>query len=212
MGKSNYDITKEKMQTEFLKYDQERMIEKFGLRHDEAYLYIRFVGRDYRVSRDSGKVEWSEDGFVHKEDGSFEEAMSIYDVLCYSKEGCHLSERFARINNMKGTVHSNGLGDSSTNAPARFFDSREEALRRACESLGGQREAVGEVAYRIPTFDFLPVILQFWHSDEEFPPSLQLLWDENILSFMHYETTYYTAGHLLRRIQELMERVPPSLS
>lgn len=211
MAKSNYDITKEKMQTEFLKYDQEKMIEKFCLKHDKEYLYIRFIGRDYRVSRTSGRVEWSEDGFLHCTDGNYNEAMSIFDVLCYSKEGCHLSGRFSRINNMKGTVHSSGLGESSTNETALYFDGREELLRRACQLLGGTEERIGEVAYRIPAFDFLPVILQFWHSDEEFPPSLQILWDENILSFMHYETTYYTAGHLMERLRELME-VPGSLS
>lgn len=71
-------------------------------------------------------------------------------------------------------------------------------------SSGGVREPVGDVAYRLPTFDFLPVIVQFWESDEEFPASFQILWDENVLDFMHYETTYYTAGHLLARLEEVM--------
>ena len=40
--------------------------------------------------------------------------------------------------------------------------------------------------------------------DYEFPASLQLLWDTNTLDFVHYETTYYIAGHLLSRLRELM--------
>lgn len=205
MVKSNYDITKEKMQTQFLKYDQQGMISQFHLEHDEEYLYLRFIGRDCRIGRTTGKVECSEDGFAHVTDACFNEAMSIYDVLCCSKDGCHLSGRFSRINNMKGTVHSSGLGDCLANEAARDFENKAKLLRRACEQLGGTKEKVGEVSYRLNTFDFLPVILQFWDADEEFPASLQLLWDENILDYMHYETTYYTGGHLLDRLRALVK-------
>lgn len=213
MAKSNYEITKEKMQTHFLSFDQERMIRQFDLRHDDDYLYLRFIGRMYRIGRRNGKVWWEQavprtDGGLQEVscvEADFNEAMSIYDVLCCSKDGCRLSGRFARINSMKGTVHSSGLGDMLYTGAAEKFDGRAELLRSACERLGGIRESVGDVAYRLPTFDFLPVIVQFWESDEEFPASFQILWDENVLDFMHYETTYYTAGHLLTRLEEIMK-------
>ena len=35
---SNYETTKRRVQGEFLKYDQEKMIRKFALRFDEDYL------------------------------------------------------------------------------------------------------------------------------------------------------------------------------
>ena len=47
--------------------------------------------------------------------------------------------------------------------------------------------------------------LKFYHSDEDFPPSVTLLWDENMLQFVYYETVFYIAGVLLRRLQEAME-------
>ena len=40
---SNYETTKRRVQGEFLKYDQEKMIRKFALRFDENYLYINFI-------------------------------------------------------------------------------------------------------------------------------------------------------------------------
>lgn len=104
MARTNYEQTRDRMQTEFLKYPQERMIEKFRLKYDTGYLYLRFIGRAYRIDRHSGKVEWSEDGFLHSVHADFNESMSVFDVLCYSKEGCHLSGHFSRINNLKGTV------------------------------------------------------------------------------------------------------------
>ena len=76
------------------------------------------------------------------------------------------------------------------------------ALARACEALGGTPLSGADVGYTLPLFPFLPVQLRFWHGDEEFPPSLQLLWDEHTLQFMRYETTYYAANHLFTRLSE----------
>ena len=63
------------------------------------------------------------------------------------------------------------------------------------------------MAYRLPLFDFLPVILQFWDSDEEFEPVLKIMWDENLLDYMHYETSYLALGHLWKRMEELLEEL-----
>ena len=62
---------------------------------------------------------------------------------------------------------------------------------------------MGDVSYKIPLFDFLPVILQFWDADEEFDSVLKFMWNENILDYMHYETTFFAASHLLSRLTEL---------
>jgi hypothetical protein len=83
---------------------------------------------------------------------------------------------------------------------AAFFDAHTQQLVRACEQLGGTPEHHGDVSYRLPVFDFLPVLLQFWKSDEEFPASLQFMWDKNVLSYLHYETTFYVVSHILERI------------
>ena len=48
-GISNYDIMRNQMRVEFTRYDQQRMIEKFSLYADEDYIYIRFIGRIYRI-------------------------------------------------------------------------------------------------------------------------------------------------------------------
>ena len=48
--------TREDAEQRFLAYDQEKMIRKFQLEADEAFLYLRFVGRDYRINRKNGKI------------------------------------------------------------------------------------------------------------------------------------------------------------
>lgn len=206
MKTSNYDRMRDQMETEFLHYDQEKMIRKYELEHDRSYLYLTFVGRRCRINRSSGRVEWTEDHFVHAVHADYNISMTIFDVLCYAKDDCCLSGRFVPVSQLKGTIQSASPGNTMFDSVAKKFDHRSEQLSRACELLGGQKENVGDVSYRIPLFDFLPVILQFWNSDEEFPPVLKLMWDENILSYMHFETTFFAAGHLWERLEGMIEQ------
>lgn len=203
MGKSNYDAMRDAMEPEFLKYDQDRMINRFGLIHDREYLYIRFVGTKYRVNRFSGRVEaclQSEEGYLHAD---YNVSMTIFDVLCRAESGCCLSGRYVPVNSLKNVVQSASLGSGLFEKEGKFFTNKRELLREACEKLGGVPWGNGDVSYEIPLFDFLPVVLQFWDADDEFDAVLKVMWDENILTYMHYETTYFAAAHLLSRLMTL---------
>lgn len=203
MSVSNYDRTLLDARQRFLSYDQELMIRRFSLAGDETYLYISLVGQRHRIDRASGLVEWLDSGGVPHEAG-FQAALSIYDVLCCSKPDCALSGQFAPINSVAKNYHTKNLGGSIFDGCAPIFARHPERLEQALIALGGIKEGKGDIAYRVDTFPFLPVRIQFWEADEEFPASLQILWDLNTLDFLHYETTYYVAGHLLHRLRELM--------
>lgn len=43
MKVSNYEITRNRMRDEFIKYDQEKMIQKFSLKNDRQHLYLDFM-------------------------------------------------------------------------------------------------------------------------------------------------------------------------
>ena len=189
----------------FLQYDQERMIQKFRLEQDSEYLYIRCLERNYRISRTSGRVSWSEDAFRSEETADYNEAMTIYDVLCYSREDCRLAHEWVNVKGLSG-VRGGTLekgSDFFQNAGA-YFDGRTGALIRACEKLQGKKLEKGDAAYELQLVPFLPMILRFWESDDEFPASLQILVDKNILDFMHYETLMFAISHVLRRLKEEM--------
>ncbi len=207
MQKSNYEIMRDQMQEQFLQYDQSSMIRKFNLHADETYLYIRFWGRNYRIVRNTGVVEWLSDGIIIP--GNYNESMSIYDVLCCSKPDCHLAGNFMPSSSLKGIVHTGfkvGGGSMFRKAADDFDAVSPEQLASACEALGGKPEGRGDVAYRLQMFDFLPVLFSFWKSDEDFPSEINLLFDENILSYMHYETIWFAAGHLIARLREELTR------
>lgn len=206
---SNYDKTRNSMEKKFLEYDQNHMIDKFSLKYSEKYLFINFLSMEYRIDRTEGKVEYfseMEKSWLHAD---YNVSMTIFDVLCYSKPDCKPAGNFVSLNALKGLMVASAPGADMFAKEAALFADKCLQLKTACEKLGGITEKVGDVSYRIPLFDFMDVILQFWDADEEFEAVLRVLWDENTLDYMHYETTFYATSHLVERLVELSEYAFP---
>ena len=209
--KTNYDKTREDAEQRFLAYDQEKMIRKFSLKADENYLYLRFVGRDYRISRKNGRIEWNREeigkDYFEPAQAGFEETLAIMDVLCSSKDDCQLAGTYNTIDRMKSVRYAATPGSGLYTTYEKLFDENTEKLQKVLENLGGTKDHPGDAAAKLPVFDFLPVIFQFWHSDEEFPATLKFMWDENTLDYLRFETAFYVMGHILSRIKEELVRL-----
>lgn len=202
---SNYTMQKELAKSDFMKWDQQPMIDKFQLEYDDSYLYINFLAGHYRINRSDGTIERLTAAGIYTGETDYNEVMSIYDVLCCSVAAPSLTGRWSAVNNLKHTIQSAGNHLSLFASYAVAFTGKTAALIQACEQLNGVKSCPGDVCYQIPVFDFLPVMLQFWEGDEEFPSRLCLLWDENTLDYLHYETTFFIAFHMLERIKMCLE-------
>ena len=152
------------------------------------------------------KIQAADGFFVIGEAVTGDEAMTLYDVLCWSKPHCRASGRMVNMGSLS-TIQGGSMkreGDGLFGRYEAAFDQKDAALSAACAQLGGVPEGKGDVAYRIPMFPFLDVMLQYWDSDDEFPASLQLFTDDRMTDFMHYETVWFALSHMLERIKELM--------
>lgn len=205
LKKSNYQIQVEKAWMEFPKWDHENIARKFNLVYDAHYLYIDFIGRRYRIDRSSGVTERTNNGISYDLQADFNEIMSIFDLFYYSKPELKLSGKWTGIQNVSGMAHSGQVVGSGLFTPySDSFCGRSSELIKACVQLQGEEAEYADVCYIIKVFDVLPVMLQFWDGDDEFPAQIKFFWDKNILDFVHFETTFYIAFHLLKRIKEIM--------
>lgn len=196
----NYTLSRDRAQSYFLSFDQQALIARWGLSHDEKRLFVRFLGTEYAIDRSTGQVHRSLDGTQ----AGFSETLSIFDLLCHSGEGQCCSGRLAPVNSLKGAPKSGGVGtDFHAKAAARFDRAFPEFLQ-ACRMLGGTEVSMGDAGFSFPLFDELTVTLKFYRGDEEFPASMTLLWDENLLQYVYYETVFYMAGCLLDAIVRQM--------
>ncbi len=186
----------------FLTYDQEALIRKLNLVHDKDYLYPVFFSQTYRLSRKTGDLErhgdhgW-EDANTHGE------VMTLLDLICDSREDRFVSGKWKDMAQFGHTFHQNLLEERDPLAEA--CQEKPQVFRRWCEALGGKPMPTGDIAYSIEVFDGLPLMIQLWFGDEDFPARARLLWDENALMYLKYETMYFAREVLLSRLKREME-------
>ena len=201
--KDNYAVHARQAKERFLTYDQNMLIQKLRLKADEDYLYMTFLSWPYRISRSTADVEYFRDG-VWQDGNSYEEVMTLLDLVCDSRQDRWLTLRWKNMRDF-GLMFHRSLLENGKDPWAQRFQDDPEGFRRACISLGGTPLPNGDIAYAIELFDGLCVAVQLWLGDEEFPPNLRILWDENALMYLKYETMYFAKALLLGRIREEMD-------
>lgn len=199
----NYKIQVTQAKKLFLTYDQQELIARCRLRFDEQYLYTTLLGEMYRICRTSGDMERLRDGQWVDGNG-FNEVMTILDWLCDSREDRYITGRWINIVSHGHYFHSN-LQEDAQDPCAVLFDQNPEAFALACKALGGEELPGADMGYAIELIDDLRILVQLWHGDEEFPPRLRFLWDENTHRYLRYETTWYAVGLLRKRIRAEMK-------
>lgn len=203
--RNNYAIQADYAKGLFLQYDQEEIIRKLSLKADEDYLYLPFLGWEYRVHRITASVEKRNDGGEFADGNSFEEVLTIFDYLCYSKAGAQLTGEWVTLASLGRNIHSGNGGRDFFSATAKMLEPYEERLDEAFVRLGGRKMPVGEPGYVLFAFPVLPVYVQYWRGDEEFPPQLRFLFDAKADEIIHYETMYYLIGVFVQRLMALLE-------
>ena len=190
----NYSIQLERARAFFQTFDQAAMCARLGLAMTEAEIPIRFLGETLRIRRS--------DCAVLRPDGApapFGAAMTIYDALARDNVP-RLSGDFVPTAALHGIRGTHAVHENLHNPAAQRFAGRADQLERALIALGGRRWGLGDVSYVVDALDFFPVCVRFWDADEEFPASLQFLWDANALDFLYYETLWYLMDELIARL------------
>lgn len=200
----NYLIQAAQAKQRFLTYDQEGLIRKFGLKADKDYIYVNFLCKQYRLSRTSGDLSFWQETKWH-DGNSYEEVMTLLDLLCDSREDRSLSGRWKNMQAF-GLMFHRSLLEETRDPFADGIQQEPEAFCRACRSLGAGEVPGGDLGYAAELFDGLRIGIQFWFGDEEFFPRVRYLWDENALQYLRYETMYFAVSLLRRRIGEEMKK------
>lgn len=199
---NNYLLQAQQAKVRFLTYDQSKLIAKLDLTYDDNFLYVSMLSQLYRIRRTSGDLE-KQTGCGWTDGNTYEEVMTLLDLLCDSREDRYISGRWKNMTSFGLMFHQHLLEDQR-DPWAERFQNNQDAFRKACLALGGTPLPNGDIAYAIELFDGLRVAVQLWLGDDEFPPNLRFLWDENANLYIRYETMYFAKALLLDRIAALM--------
>ncbi len=196
----NYQTLAAKAQQKFLTYDQSEIIRKSPVTFDRTYLYLPVLDRTCRIHRKTGDLSWSSPDGTYIPGTEPCDRLTVFDYLCDADACRSLSGTFLSMANFGHLFHTRLLEDGPPSALELAVDLDPRLLCRACTRLGGEPFPGGDISYKIPFFPDMPVVLQFWHSDEDFPARLRYLWDKNALFYLKYETMYYALGILQNRL------------
>ena len=199
----NYDKMLAGAQELFLTHDQDGMIRRWALEHDDDFLYMEYFSQRLRIDRRTGAVshadapgpgEYRATSFVN-------EGMALFDLLTRGDARPQAVGSWSSISSLGGIIGAGHDRTLSHEGTAAKFAGRCGALARACERLGGVPDGKGDVSYDIPVFRNFHILFQFWDADDEFPANIKYLFDANALRFMHYETLWYVMGSLAERLE-----------
>lgn len=199
----NYARALEHARELFLKWDQQRMIQRCRLRYDEKYLYLNYLGDGWRIERSSGVVRRMADGA----EANFSQALSIYDYLCRTEDLPELTGRFCKVNSLPHVAQASPSAGELHRPYADFFQQHIPALKRALGEVGLSAYPKGDAACLFAVFDGFNAVFQFWEADEDFGPSVGFLWDENAQGYLKFETIYYVMDCFLEKLRDRIHEI-----
>ena len=203
---SNYEITLQNAMKRFCSYDMNRISRKAGIADRGEYFQTSFFGMETKIDKNTGAVT------VNGQPADYCEALSVFDWICDGKADAKASGTFCPVSSLpRVLVRGNGLLMAAPEL-AQCIEAEPEKFQKIIKKIRGKFLNSGDIGVEIEIFPGLPMQLKFFYSDDEFPPSMTVLWDKNILDFVRYETVYYIFGtlkkHLLHKMQH---KSPPCL-
>lgn len=193
---SKADILRRQSKNRFLQYDQEKMISLFDLAHDEETMKIDFLGQTYTVDRKSGELMQGD------RLADLDEMASIYELLTTATHLPQESKNWKSIAALCTNTTDTSLGRYIEYLQP--FEGKLDLMQEACEKLGGIPAGKGDVSSLIPVFDGITVWFQYWEADDEFPASVQFLWDASITDFFRWSILWNIMTCITKRMKEVV--------
>lgn len=197
---SNYEKVLENWRLRFLAMDHQDLIRKFDLKADEEYLYLTYFSKELQINRKSGGICEVENP---KRVLGFDTCITIYNLFHYAIDRPVASGKMVPFREVKRVYPFEAAYRKTI--LKRFqeqFNGHVDALRSACEKLGGIDLGKSDAGYLLSVFPFLNIAVFFWDGDEEFEAQANLLFDSNITDFVHEENVVGIAAEAVYYLTE----------
>ena len=198
----DYEAICEQWRGCFQNYQPERAVSILKLDADEYYLYLQYFQKPYRLRLKDGVLEkkenqeWSD--LIY-----FNEAMACYHLLYYVKDMPLITGKWVPNTSLGGAASRSEMPYDPLFTPfARRFTGRCAALDQICRQLSGIKRSKGDLCYEFEAFPQVHLQLIFYDADEDFPAQANVLVDDHVTDFIHFETTGCLISDLFEQIEK----------
>jgi hypothetical protein len=102
-----------------------------------------------------------------------------------------------------GLLYADVFARRVTEPLQRKFGKSAQGFREVGIQLGGEPVDIGDASFILKAFPYVPLQYVLWGADEEFPPSVQLLFDSSVDHYLPLEDIVVlgqvTTGRLINR-------------
>ena len=193
---SNYELQRKKWQRVFVNMDHvalARKLPEIELREDS--LRLRHFGRLLSVDRSDGTISCLSDDQPVR----FNAWMNVFTLFYYCKPNAKPTGEWVSFECLRDASPFGAAFRKGILQPlAQMFSGREDLLQPAVEALGGRK--ISANSYFLPAFSCIPMRMNFWDGDDEFPAQANLLFDRSAVDYIHVESVVTIASegvHLL---------------
>ena len=159
---------------------------------DQKSLSLSYYGRPVKVDAEPVAVTASDDG---PELPLAEQALILhYLVKASGKEPTGQWITFREV--PSGEFYWSAFVKRAKAPLVSFFGSRPELLLELAPKVGGEaaEDLAGDAAVIIKAFPKVPLFLQLWAGDDEFPADGNVLFDQTITGYLSTEDIAWAAG------------------
>jgi hypothetical protein len=128
--------------------------------------------------------------------------LNIYTLFWYCSPNALRSGEWAAFRDLKDGAPFSAAFQSGIHEPlAATFTGNGDCLVSAVQKLRGQR--LPDNSFVIPAFDCIPVKLNFWDADDEFPAQANILFDKSATDYIHVESIVTIASEALYQLSNV---------
>lgn len=196
---SNYEKQCEDWRQKFLTMDQEDICKRLPeVKKTEDRLILWHYGREFTVDRNDGTIQ------VVSDDKKVDimPKLNIYTLFWYAKKDAVQTGDWIPFRDLKDAAPFGKAFQQGILEPlAATFSGHEELLDSAVKSLRGTR--LSAAGFQIFAFSCIPVRINFWDADDEFPAQANLLFDSSATDFDHVESIVTIATEALYQLVDV---------
>jgi Domain of unknown function (DUF3786) len=160
---------------------------------------------EYRLSLFDSRVLVTYPGFVGVDVQTDEELpMSVQAVLAYyfyTSDGTQLSGHWVSFADLPdGRMYNRAFQGYSGDELVKVFGLGVDAFNTACKKGGGVAISIGDAAYSFYALPRLPLLVNYWCGDEDFPSSCKILFDDSVSHYLPTDVCAILGSMLTRRL------------
>ena len=158
---------------------------------------LPFLGTPYLIKGPEGDVCYKED--TGKEPALWEKIIVLHYFT--TSDGTPLSQKWISVKEIPDSrLYLTNFEKRAVTPLLGRFGNNPEKIWEPARKLGGRKADVGDVAFTLPVFPRVPITLQFWKADEEFPPRINILFDKTIIHYLPTEDIILASQMLTFRL------------